>query len=128
MMSPADTALTAAVAVVLVAVVFVAALLVAAATATATRVLLEPRRTEPHDLMSGIRTFSSGRRTYEVNVENHRGRARKVRGVRSDAVATPGACMERQPVARARSPCGPLESRTGVTMPVERSSPPLHHK
>jgi hypothetical protein len=144
MMTLADTVLTAVVAVVLVttvpvatvavvlvttvpvATVFVATILdatILVMTATRAHASIELRLAEYRDPVSDIRTSSSGNRTDEMIVKSCREWARNVLRLVSDGVTTPGACLERQPVARARSPCGALESRTGVTTPAQEPVP-----
>jgi hypothetical protein len=103
------------------ATVFVATILVM--TATRVHASIELRLAEYHDPVSGIRTLLSGNRTDKMIVQSCRGRARNVLRLVSDEVTTLGACLERQPVARARSPCGALESRTGVTTPAQEPVP-----
>jgi hypothetical protein len=141
MMTLADTVLPAVVAVVLVttvpvATVFVATILDATVfvatmldatilvmTATRVHASIEPRLAEYRDPVSGIRTLSSDNRTDRIIVQSCLERARNVLRLVSDGVMTLGACWERQPVARARSPCGALESRTGVTTPAQEPVP-----
>lgn len=134
MMSLADAALvsvvatavvaTAVVAIALVATTLVATVLVAiAVVVTTTHLLAEFHRTAYRDSMSGIRTSLSDGRTDRVFVQNCReqnARCPKApKALELDAIATRTARLERQPVARARSPCGALESRTGVTTPAQ---------
>lgn len=98
-----------------VAIVFVTTALVASAILTTTGLLVDICRAAHNNSMSGTRTLPSGVRTDEQITPNRSTWTKSARTRRRDVLPTLGGSPQSHPVARARLPCGGLESRTGLT-------------